>query len=108
VELRGEDLLCYSNKYVNGNIANKVYFNEITATHIYISFIHEMVAKTSQHRYETKLGLRHCRFMYIKLLWHHGYCESEYSQTEQCPAVIAVAPHPLPQTGLHAKSCCWL
>ena len=67
VELRGEDLVCYSNKIksvylrkclYDHLLINKAYLGDITATNIY-----KMAAKTSWHRCGTKL--RHCQPMYI-------------------------------------------
>ena len=43
-------------------INNKAYLSDITVTNISESFTHKMAAKTSWHRYGTKL--RHCHPTY--------------------------------------------
>ena len=43
-------------------LTNKTYLSAITVTGIFQSFTYKMAAKTSWHRYGTKL--RHCRLMY--------------------------------------------
>ena len=71
MKLRGVDLVCYSNRIESVGLRrcsydhllnNKAYSSDITVTNIYKSFIHKMAAKTSSHRYGTKL--RHCHPMY--------------------------------------------
>ena len=71
VELKGEDLSSYSHKIESVNyenvhmitsFTNKAYLSVITVTSIFQSFTYEMAAKTSWHRYRTKL--RHCHPMY--------------------------------------------
>ena len=77
MELRVEGLLRYSNKFESSDLrqcpydhllTNKAYKNksDVTVTDISETFTHKMVAKTSWHRYETKL--RHCRPMYKTVL----------------------------------------
>jgi len=73
VEFKGEDLWCYLNKiqsvYKNVSMIinsptnlNKTYLIYIPVANISGSFTHKMAAKTSWHRYVTKL--RHCHPMY--------------------------------------------
>jgi len=71
VELKGEDLSSYSHKiesliYENvimiTSFTNKAYLSLITVTSIFQSFTYKMAAKTSWHRYRTKL--RHCLPVY--------------------------------------------
>ena len=74
LELRSEHLVCYSNKiksvclriyvYVIVNLLTSVFSWYHTNEH-YKSFTHKMAAKTSRHKYGTKL--RHCHPMYRQL-----------------------------------------
>ena len=50
-------------------LANKAYLSDITVANISESFTHKTAAKTSWHRYESKL--RHCHSMYI----YHYYLQ---------------------------------
>jgi len=74
----GEDLQCCSNKIKPASLrecphdhqnTDKAYLNDIRVTNISKSFTHKMAAKTSWHRYGTKL--RHCHRMYT------GFSSSE-------------------------------
>ena len=47
-----------------------MYLSDVTVTNISDSFTHKMAAKTSWHRYGTKL--RHCHPMYRRLLYMVG------------------------------------
>ena len=62
----GEDLVCYSNQIESVGLRsltyNKAYLSDITVTNISQSFTRKTAAKTSWHRYGTKL--RHCHPMY--------------------------------------------
>jgi len=70
----GEDLLRHSNKIestdlrqclYNHWLTNKACLNDITSVrNIYESFTYKMAAKTSRHRYGTKL--RHCHRMHTR------------------------------------------
>jgi len=72
VELKGEDLWSYSHKIesvslrkcpYSHQLTNKAHCRAITVYIIFQSFTYKMAAKTSWHRYGTKL--RHCHLMYI-------------------------------------------
>jgi len=73
VELRGEDLSYYLYRIQSvGTVdlwkcacvhyANKAYLSDITVANISESITHKMVARTSWHRYKSKL--HHCHPMY--------------------------------------------
>ena len=71
----GEDLLRYSNRIESSDLRqcprdqyliNKAYLSCVTVRNIYESFTNKMAAKTSWHKYGTKL--RHCHPMYINTL----------------------------------------
>jgi len=68
MELTGEYILRYSNKIESTDlrqcpyVINKAYLSDILVRNIYESFTHKMAAKTSWHRYGTKL--RHYHPMY--------------------------------------------
>jgi len=54
---------------------DKAHLSDSTVTSIYKSFTHKMAAKTSWHRYGTKL--RHCHPMYNKTVkMMHQFCIS--------------------------------
>ena len=74
MELKGKDLWSYSHKIESislrkcphdHQLTDKPYLSAITVTSIFQSFTYKMVAKTSWHRYGTKLC--HCHPMYT---WH--------------------------------------
>jgi len=77
VELKGEDLSCYSNKIESVSLrkcphdhrlnkfnTNKAYLSTITVTNISRHFTHQMAAKSSG--IDMKRLLRHCRPMYYR------------------------------------------
>ena len=72
MELKGEDLWSYSHKIesvslrkcpYSHQLTNKAHCRAVTVYIIFQSFTYKMAAKTSWHRYGTKL--RHCHLMYI-------------------------------------------
>jgi len=71
VELRGEDLVCYSNKIKSVYLRKCLYDHQlisVTVTNIYKSFTHKMAAKTSYHRCATKVA-----YVAVSLCISHRY-----------------------------------
>jgi len=84
MEVRGKDLSRYLNKIQSIGLrkcpsdhllANKAYLSDITIANISESFTHKMEAKTSSHRYESKL--RHCHPTHSQ---RKGYVREEISK----------------------------